>query len=376
MKRLRVLHVISTLKAYGAEKQVLELIPSLVQNGIDVRALAVYDANLSAQERGALGDAASSVGRSGRRDYAFGPRLVRAIAQFRPDVVHTHTHVGKYWGRPAARLAGVRAIVHTEHNPCDPRRNAAERVLDRAFGRFTSRFVLFFPEQREFLARLESIAPEKIVAIPNGLDAGAFDVRAQRGDVRRANNFSDDRLAVMMVGRLEHQKNHQLALAALARLPHDLRERVDLYVVGAGSREPHLRALSQELGVAATTRFLGYRDDAERLLGGADVLLNTSHFEGMPITFVEAMLAGVPIVTTPWLGASTMLERGSLGFIASGWTGESLATALQRALEDPGARARCSAAAAERARNDYTVARTARAHVALYESLTQERRAS
>lgn len=375
MKRLRVLHVISTLKAYGAERQVLELIPSLADNGVDVRALAVYDSNLSAGERSALGDAADSVGRRGRSDYAFGPRLVRAIARFRPDVVHTHTHVGKYWGRPAARLAGVRAIVHTEHNPCDPRRNAAERVLDRAFGRFTSRFVLFFPEQRDFLARLESIAPEKIVAIPNGLDAGALEVRTRR-DVRRANGFSDERLAVMMVGRLEIQKNHELALAALARLPAGLRDRVDLYVVGAGSREPHLRALGEKLGVAASTRFLGYRDDAQRLLGGADVLLNTSHFEGMPITFVEAMLAGVPIVTTPWLGATTMLERGSLGFIASGWDAQNLAAALERALADPGARARCAASAAERARSEYTVARTARSHVALYESLAREARAS
>ncbi|HKU80866.1 MAG TPA: glycosyltransferase, partial [Candidatus Tumulicola sp.] len=344
MKRLRVLHVISTLKAYGAERQVLELIPSLAAGGIDVRALAVYDANLTAGERSALGDTADSVGRRSRRDYGFGPRLVRAIARFRPDVVHTHTHVGKYWGRPAARLAGVRAIVHTEHNPCDPRRTAAERVLDRAFGRFTSRFVLFFPEQREFLARLESIAPEKIVAIPNGLDPETFDVRARRDDVRQANGFGTGRLAVMMVGRLEHQKNHELALMALARLPAGLRERVDLYVVGAGSREAHLRALSQRLGVAGSTRFLGYRDDAERLLGGADVLLNTSHFEGMPMTFVEAMLTGVPIVTTPWLGASTMLERGALGFIASGWDGESLAAALERSLEDPAARARCAEA--------------------------------
>ncbi|HEY1654283.1 MAG TPA: glycosyltransferase [Candidatus Tumulicola sp.] len=369
MSGLRVLHIVSTLKAYGAERQVLELIPSLARSGIEARALAVYDSNLSEQDERALGTAVASVGRRGRRDYGFMPKLVRTIASFRPDVVHTHTHVGKYWGRPAARLAGAKAIVHTEHNPCDPRRNPAERLLDRAYGRFTSRFVLFFPEQRDFLARMESIAPEKIVAIPNGLDSAPFDRRSRREEIRRAHSIPDDRLAIMMVGRLEHQKNHELALRAVARLNPALRDRIALYVVGAGARERELRSASQELGIGASTHFLGYRSDAGELLGAADVLLNASHFEGMPITFVEAMLAGVPIVTTPWLGAANMLDEGALGFIAAGWQPQDLARTLERALGDDGARACCTALAGARARSDYTVSRTAGSHVRLYETL-------
>lgn len=369
---LRVLHIISTLKAYGAERQVLELLPSLARSGIEVRALAVYASNLSQEDERGLGTAVASVGRRSRRDYGFMPKLVRTIAQFRPDVVHTHTHVGKYWGRPAARLAGTKAIVHTEHNPCDPRRNPAERLLDRAYGRFTNRFVLFFPEQRDFLARMESIAPEKIVAIPNGLDASAFERRSLREEMRRAHSICDDRLVVMMVGRLEPQKNHELGLRAVARLAPHLRDRVALYVVGAGSRERALRAMSNELGIGASTHFLGYRSDAGDLLNAADVLLNSSHFEGMPITFVEAMLAGVPIVTTPWLGAANMLDRGSLGFIAPGWQTHDLARALECALDDPHARAGRAALAGARARSDYTVDRTALSHARLYRTLAGE----
>ena len=148
MSALRVLHLVSTLETRGAERQVLDLVPRLARLGIDARALAVYE----------------SLGRRTRHAYDFMPKLVRTIRKMSPDVVHTHTRVGKYWGRLAARIAGTRAIVHTEHDPCDPRRSLPERVLDRAYGRFTDRTVLFFPDQGEFLARLEAIPAEKIVA--------------------------------------------------------------------------------------------------------------------------------------------------------------------------------------------------------------------
>jgi glycosyltransferase involved in cell wall biosynthesis len=373
MKRLRVLHVISTLKAYGAERQVLELLRALTTSDIDVAALAVYDSNLSCEDENGLDGITESVGRRGRRDYGFMPALVQKIRAFDPDVVHTHTHVGKYWGRPAARLAGVRTIVHTEHNPCDPRRNALERVLDRVYGGFTDRFVVFFPEQADMLVRLEAIAPAKVVAIPNGLNPAAENGPSLRAQARRRLSIAGERLIVMMIGRLEIQKNHQLAFRAFARMNPELRERTELHVIGAGSTETALRRLAQELGIAGSIRFAGYRSDATTLLCAADVLLNSSLFEGMPMTFIEAMLANVAIVTTPWLGAANMLEDGSLGLVARHWDESSLAATLSRALLDAGVRADCVARAATRAHNDYTLARTAAAHQQLYNTLVPQR---
>jgi glycosyltransferase involved in cell wall biosynthesis len=374
MKRLRVLHIISTLKAYGAERQVFELLRALGPSDVDVAALAVYDSNLSCEDEDGLGGITESLGRRGRRDYGFMPALVQKIRSFDPDVVHTHTHVGKYWGRPAAWLAGVRAIVHTEHNPCDPRRNALERVLDRVYGGFTDRFVLFFPEQGEMLARLEAIAPSKIVAIPNGLNATTAESGpGARAQARRSLSIAGERLTVMMIGRLEIQKHHQLAFRAFACLDPELRERVDLHIIGAGSTERDLRRLAHELGIAGSVRFAGYRGDATTLLCAADVLLNSSLFEGMPMTFIEAMLANVAIVTTPWLGAANMLDDGALGFVAPDWSEASLAATLSKALLDAQLRAGCVARAAARARNDYTLARTAEAHRQLYNTLALQR---
>ena len=371
MKTLRVLHVIPTLTGAGVQRDVLALLPSLTAAGVEIAALAIYDSHLPADHEPALDATVASIGRRGRRDYAFVPALVRRIRAFRPDVVHTHAHAGKYWGRPAARMAGVRSIVHTEHNP-GSRRSLAEKSLDRICGRFTDRFVLFFPEQGELLARLEAISPDKIAVIPNGLTSAALERRASRAAMRRAQSISDDRFAIVMIGGLARHKNHALAFRAIARLESNLRDRIALFVIGAGEREKTLRNLSRELGIGACTRFLGYRSDAVDILSGADVLLNTSRSDGMPIAFVEAMLADVPIVSTPWLGAASMLDRGNLGFIAPGWEPNQVAAAIQRASSDVAARARCVALAHGRARRDYTVSRAAASHVRLYESVARQ----
>ncbi len=243
MTPLRVLHVISTLRAYGAERQVLELLPALGNNGLQVGALAVYNANLSPEDERSLNATAMSVGRRERGDYGFMPALVQGIRSFRPDIVHTHTHVGKYWGRPAAKLAGARFVVHTEHNPCDPARNLPQKMLDRLYGGFTNRFVVFFPEQREFLSRMEAIAPGRIAVIANGLADSTLKPRRSRGELKREFGIAEDRLAIMMVSRLHRQKNHDLAFRAIARLTPQLRERVALYVIGSGHREQELREL-------------------------------------------------------------------------------------------------------------------------------------
>ena len=94
-----------------------------------------------------------------------------------------------------------------------------------------------------------------------------------------------------------------------------MRKRTVLFFAGSGKEEVVLRGLAFALHIGEQVRFLGYRNDVPELLAGADLLLMTSWFEGMPLTLLEAMLAGVPIVSTPWLGARNMLADGRYGFL-------------------------------------------------------------
>jgi glycosyltransferase involved in cell wall biosynthesis len=370
VRPLRVLHLIQFLRGSGAERQVCDLLPFLQSEGLTVAALSMYKSGFTPDELRDLPFASIEVGRKNRADYSFLPRLVGQIRKFAPDIVHTHTHSGKYWGRVCAWMAGVRTVIFTEHNPCDPRRSRIEKLADPVLHSRTTRIVTFMDEQRRVLSRTDRVRMEKIVVIPNGLmGEGQESTPAMRAEGRRVMNVGNEEYAALMVGRLEFQKNYELALRAMAAIPPADRAKIRLFLAGSGTEEVKLRGLSRALDIEENVRFLGQRKDVPALLAGADVLLTTSLFEGMPIALIEAMNAGTPIVSTPWTGATDMLGNGRYGMLAPGWTPEDVAGELVRSLANPCIRSGLSSRAREYARQAFDIRKMARAHRDLYEEL-------
>ena len=360
---LRVLHILPSMQGYGAERQIMQLLPHLQTPEIVAGLLTVYAP--SEEQRCGADFPVTDAARNGRRDFTFIGRLVEKICSFRPDVVHTHTHVGKYWGRFAAVAAGVRAIVHTEHNPCDPRRSVLDRLADRVLNPHTERCITFFPEQCEMLVRTDGVNPRKIAIIPNGLP---FDMlpRVDRDAARRLLDIPSDRFAIILVGRMEYQKNHELALRALAALSAGERSGIMLFFAGSGLLEVELRTLAEALNVAGHVRFLGYRSDVPELLAASDLLLMTSHFEGMPLALLEGMHMGVPILTTPWLGACSMLGAGAYGRIAAGWEPAAVARAIVQASSEKQATRALAERAQEYVAAEFSLAKMVESHRQLY----------
>ncbi len=363
--RPRILHVVSRIPYYGGEHLVDELCRTLATRGERVAVMTMYESPFPQTREPAYETIA--IRRGGSADAGFFFRMVGAIRRFRPDVVNTHMHNGKYWGRLAAVAAGARHIVHTEHNSAfasSPPTVLANRLLHPA----TQRFVALSRVHAERLASAERIPAHKIAIVPNGISVLPA-LPGARERARAALGITGAAMrAVLHVGRLYNVKNHRLSIrsfAALgAQMPH-----VRLFIVGGGDEETSLRALVREMRLGERVTFLGFRDDVQALLPGADALILTSTNEAMPMTVIEAMLAGVPVATTPWEGAAEMLEDGRLGCIARGWEPPDVADALDRALRgDPNATARTLAARAA-ALDRYDIERTADRYTALYREL-------
>lgn len=368
MSKVRVLHILPSIQGYGAERQVVELLKRLTPSDIEVGLLTIYEP--APEQVAQLPFPISSAFRHGRNDFFFLGRLVQAIRTFRPHIVHTHTHVGKYWGRVGAAMAAVPFVVHTEHNPCDFRRNAIERTADWVLHKGTSKIVTFFREQGKALSEFEHFPAEKLAIIPNGLMLPE-DRAADRAGARSALGIDGETFAVMVVGRMEYQKNHVLALRALAAINESVRNKVLMFFAGSGQEEELLRGLARALNVAERVRFLGYRKDVPALLAGCDLLLMTSWFEGMPLALLEAMIAGVPIVSTPWIGAHNMLADGRFGFLTPDYEASKVSAELLRAMNHPLVRREIAERARRHAYEQYGIGRMADAHRNLYLQLQE-----
>lgn len=291
----RVVHVITTLTTGGAERQ-LEL---LVQRSTaDTTTVCLYGAGPVGDAMRARGDRVEVLGMDGWRKPLAVLRLARTLRRLRPDVVHVHLLAAQLWGIPAARLAGVRVVVSSEHSLMEDTIEGRPHAwwlqhLYRLLERGTDRTVAVSTTTADRL-RAWGIRPDRITVVDNGIDLAALAPRpADRAAVRAAEGVPEGATAIAAVGRLDPVKRMDEVLRACA--PRLRAGGHVLLVAGTGPLLPQLQALASDLGVAGAVRWLGPRDDVHRVLAAADVVLSASRDETFGLAVVEAVAAGLPV---------------------------------------------------------------------------------
>ncbi|WP_372344223.1 glycosyltransferase [Streptomyces sp. KL116D] len=302
---MRVLHVITGLGAGGAEQQ-LRLLVRHLPGTHDV--VTLTHPGQVADGLRLDGVRVAHLGMAGNRDGRALPRLVRIVRDGRYDVVHTHLYRACLYGRIAARAAGVRAVVATEHSLGDGQIEGrpltsgvrALYLLGEKLGRAT---IAVSPAVAERLRRW-GVAPHRVHVVPNGVDVSrfAFDAGA-RAAVRRELGLPPDAFVVGGVGRLVPGKRFDVLIDALRDLPDDVR----LLLVGTGPQEAALRAAAARAGVSGRVVFAGERPhtaadpsdgvvDLPALMSAMDVLGSPSVDEAFGLAVVEAQAGGLPVL--------------------------------------------------------------------------------
>jgi glycosyltransferase involved in cell wall biosynthesis len=291
---MKVLHVISGLAAGGAE-QWLRL---LLRHGpADAEVLTLSNPGLVADALRAEGVRVTSLGMRGNRDLSVLPRLRRHIRAGGFDVVHTHLFRAQLYGALAARLAGVRTVVSTEHSLNDrliegrPTDRFGVRELYRLAARLTSVTIAVSEPVADRLVAW-GIPRARIEVVPVGLDVQAFrfDPRA-RLEIRRELGVPTAAMVVGGVGRLVEPKRFDVLVRALPDLPG-----VYLLLVGDGPERKALGELAARNDVADRVIFTGERLDVGRLLAAMDVFASPSPEETFGVAILEALAAGLPVV--------------------------------------------------------------------------------
>lgn len=364
-ERIRVLHVLATLSGGGAEGLVASLVPLLNTSAVEARVMTIYPSALPA-DWDAQATPVFAVDRAHRYDLAFFARMVRMMREWRPTVVHTHMHNGKYWGRLAALVAGVPIVVHTVHDPSYTHRLPIEKIADRVLNWRTKAIVTFLERHRRFLSSFEHIPESKIVVIPNGIVMQSIADEAGRIRARAALAVPDEMLAILVVGRLQQLKNQHLAVQTMAALSAAVSARVVMYVIGAGPDAETLKDAIDRAGLVSKVHLLGFRSDVWELLAGGDLLFVPSLIEGMPLAVLEGLSAGLPVLTTPWGGVDELLDDGRWGTILADWDPASGAEGIARVLDDLDRVRAMAEAARGPARDRYDIRNVARMHESLY----------
>jgi glycosyltransferase involved in cell wall biosynthesis len=293
--------------------------------------------------------------------------LASALADRRPDVVHTHCAKAGTIGRLAARRAGTRTIVHTYHGfPFHEFQSAARRrayvEVERRLGKFTDVGLCVGTGVAVEAIRRGLVAPERVRTIGVPVDEA---VRARRpADVARARRrlgIADGDLIVGAVGRLTYQKAPEDFVTAISALRR--RDVVGVWI-GGGERAAATARLARTAGQRMV--LCGDRSDVADLLPAFDVFALPSRYEGLPTAIAEAMVTGVPVVATAVNAVADLVEPGVTGLLVPPERPDLMASAVRYLLDSPAEGARMAKAARSRIGARYGVPALCAALAAAY----------
>lgn len=297
-------------------------------------------------------------------------RLRSAVRQFRPHIVHTHTAKAGVVGRLATWSARTGpATVHTFHGHLlrgyfSPRVSAVVTATEKLLASRTTRLVAVGERVRDELLAVGVGRPDQWVVVPPGVRIRDLPDRAA---ARRDLGVGADAFVIAFVGRLTTVKRPD-RLAEVAEILADRGVDFTLLVAGEGALFDELRSRVAPLG--ERVRLLGWRPDVENVWAAADLALLTSDNEGMPVSLIEAALAGVPAVTTDVGSAREVVVDGETGLVVPPQA-VALADVVARLQADRGLLARMSRAASERAEREFSAERLVQDTSALYEALVR-----
>ena len=328
---MKILQVIPNFGFGGAETMCENLLYALRELGHSVTAVSLYDQHTPITER--LEGAGIRIVYLDKKlglDLSMVSKLFRVMRQERPEVVHTHLDVLKY-AVPAARLAGVRCCIHTVHNVAEKEAEGIARKINRLYYRLGwSVPVALSPEVQRTIRDTYGLESAKVPVIYNGVDLSRC--------VPKECYETGETVTLLHIGRFNEQKNHAGLLRAF-QLLHARYPRCRLELLGDGELREDMEAYAAELGIGEFVRFRGNQAEVHPFLHDADIFLLPSRYEGIPMTIIEAMGTGLPIVATAVGGVPDMLRDGENGLLVS-CEPEAICGACARLLDDPALRER------------------------------------
>jgi glycosyltransferase involved in cell wall biosynthesis len=255
----------------------------------------------------------------------------KLLQQLKPDLIHAHTFKAGFIGRMAGRSLGIPS-VYTLHawlwGTPEMSRFASilGRPMERLAAKWCERITTVSAAGAQLVQQYKIAPPEKVVTIHNGIPDCP----------ERARTLPNAAPVIIMVARFTPGKNHGVLLRAFANLPRGPR----LRLVGDGETRAEFEILAQSLGIQDRVEFLGERHDVPRLLADSDIFVLSSVSEMFPISILEAMRAGLPVVSSNVGGVSEAIIDGQTGLLVPSGSIEAMTKALTTLTQDGDLRVR------------------------------------
>ena len=342
---LKIAFLQASLDVGGAERLVQDIMAGLDPTRFQPLALTLYGPGPVGEEIEAAGHNVVSGLARGRLDPWIGARLGRACREQGIRVVHvTDSALPLFWAGLGRRWSGWPRLVLGFHSTTRSASAPQYALANAAALPVADHFIALSDTHRDSLVRRYGLDPLHFTVIPNGVDTERFHPAQERRAAKRALGWPEESLAVSIVAGLRPEKNHRLFLQAASLLaPHHPEA---LFVVaGDGSEREALERAADVPELRGRVRWLGMRKDTPELQRASDIAVLCSDMETFPVSLIEALASGTPVVSTDVGSVRDVIAEGETGLLVPAGDVEGFATVLGRLLDDHALRARMGAAA-------------------------------
>lgn len=300
---MRIVQVMPEFGLAGAETMCENLTYELIKLGHDVTVISMYDYRSAITERlENKGIDIRYLGKKSGLDFSMIPKIRKILVEVKAEVLHTHRYCAQY-AVPAAIAARVKHRVHTVHNIAHKENSKPARLLNKLFFKQHKLIpVALSPEIQKTVIEEYSLPAYRVPIIFNGIDFSKCIVKK--------NYDIDGKFKILHIGRFSSQKNHIGLLAAFEKFNSKNQNSV-LQLIGDGELKTEAEKYVLEHKLSDCVEFLGTQSNIYPFLQRADMFILPSNYEGIPMTLIEAMGTGLPIVATAVGGVCDMLDAKS-----------------------------------------------------------------
>ena len=306
---MKVMQIMPEFGLAGAEIMCENLMYELVELGIEVVAISLYDFHSPITERlESNGIKVLYLNKKPGLDFSIIRKLKKVFKVEKPDVIHTHRYVMQY-SIPAAIFSKIKHRVHTIHNIAKKENTKIARILNKLFYKFAHVVPVALSEEiKKTVIKEYHLKEKNVPVILNGINLQKY---SQKKDYNLHNPIK-----IIHVGRFSEQKNHIGLVWAFYNLHKEI-PNTTLELVGDGEKKESISSLVEQLGLKDSVHFLGLNSNVGALLFDSDIFVLPSLYEGIPMTIIEAMATGLPIIATNVGGLSDMITSYENGILIS-----------------------------------------------------------
>lgn len=359
--KVKVLHIIPNFGSGGAERLVVNLMEAIDKEQFEVAAVSLYpeSGTILEREMRKKGHKVYYLNKHRGPDLRMVPKLYHLFKVFRPDVVHTHCYLLRYTLLPTL-FCKIPGRVHTVHSIAQKEVDWIGKLVHQTAFRMGGVVPVSISQEVANTVRALYGTAIRTPVIYNGIPTGRFDFGAERDGAEEKRD-----IVLLHIGRFAPEKNHLMLLEAFSLAVKEC-STMQLWLVGEGLMQSAVKRYVKEKGLEEKVLFLGIQDDVPELLAECDIFVLSSNWEGMPLTVLETMASGKPLIATAVGGVPELVEDGVTGILVPPCDSEALAQEILHFARDPVLRQRMGQEAHKRANKNFDISQTARKYEVLY----------